>query len=607
MTGRTRYGDRGGRQDNPQLDDEIARQQRLLDEMQARRRLEELQAQRAGQQEPRHTPGHGNNMQQPGIPPFVEDDNLDDMIGQHNNTAQQRRADALVRQVGHDPRQPRQPGNGHGQRPPQGYQTPPQHNQQRRQAEEGHGFGDRPDDQDLQYGGGGGEPPLEEGEAPLEETVEIEFDLKPKEVKELLDKDVIGQDRAKKYLSNAICYHYARIRRDQDNGEEHDTNIKKNVLMIGNTGVGKTYLVKKVAKIVGVPFVKHDATKFSSTGYVGGDVEDMIRDLYSAANRNLKLAQYGIVFVDEIDKIRGGATFGKDVNGVEVQRGLLKLMEETEVDVLSNNDPMAAARMTQMAQVNPNAEPPKLNTKNVLFIMSGAFPGLENIVATRTGEEYDNGDWQEALATEDIVGYGMEAEFIGRLPVRVGLKDLSTDDLYKIMKLSGDSVIQQYQNDFASYGIEVDFEDEALHAFAEKAEQMKTGARALTSVIEETMTDFLYELPSTDITSFTVTRELVENPRQAFIELTLDDAVKRAANKFHGETGVFVHFNDAGYNALRARVLETEEDPEHACAGLFGHYQDALKLYRKREFTLDEAAVQKPDEYLTQMTGQEGE
>ncbi|HII71515.1 TPA: AAA domain-containing protein [Candidatus Woesearchaeota archaeon] len=446
-------------------------------------------------------------------------------------------------------------------------------------------------------------PGAEGCQAPQPEPVRIEFDLKPKEMKELLDKDVIGQEKAKKYLSNAICYHYARIKREQGNGHDHDTVIKKNVLLIGNTGVGKTYIVKKLAKNVGVPFAKKDATKFSATGYVGDDVENMILDLYAAADRNIELTQYGIVFVDEIDKIRGGATFGKDVGGAEVQRGLLKLMEETDVDVPVSTNPLAAMIATQEGQANENTRPPKINTKNILFIMSGAFPGLEHIVSHRTGEEYDENSWRDDVTTEDLVNYGMEAEFIGRLPVRVGLRNLTTDDLYKILKVSGDSVIQQYIADFKSYDIDAVFTDEALYAFAEKAAELGTGARALTSVIEEVMTDFLYELPSTDIRKLEITKELVEDPRGTFIDLTLDSAIQRAAGRFHKETGTYANFDDTGRAALKQQVLESDDDPEQFCTELFRRYRDAMKLYRQEEFVLDKTAVEEPNKYFARLFG----
>ena len=436
-----------------------------------------------------------------------------------------------------------------------------------------------------------------------EEPVEIGFEMKPKEVKEALDKDVIGQNQAKKYLSNAVCYHYARITRDletEDSINGADTAIKKNVLMIGNTGVGKTYLVAKIAKLIGVPFVKSDATKFSATGYVGKDVEDMVRDLYLAADRRIQLAQYGMVYIDEIDKIRSGITFGKDVSGVEVQRGLLKLMEETEVDLISNSDPLAA--MQAMKEMQATNKKPTINTKHILFIMSGAFPELKDVIERRLDDEDEQ--WYDHITSQDLIDYGMEAEFVGRMPVRVALMDLTEEDLFNILKRSGDSITKQYMRDFLSYGILTEFTDDALRAFAHQAAQETTGARALVGIIENTLLDFMYELPSTDITEFSIDQNVVEHPRKALIELTLESNMKRFSDKFYEQNGIRLNFESEACKLISQKAMENSLGVEEICSNMLERYVHALKLYGQKNFDVVPEVVRTPEKYLKKLLKQ---
>ncbi len=435
-----------------------------------------------------------------------------------------------------------------------------------------------------------------------EKTAKLQFTLKPKDVKAILDRDVIGQDDAKKYLSNAVCYHYARLARMETVENGGDTSIKKNVLMIGPTGVGKTYLVSKISKIVGVPFVKADATKYSATGYVGGDVEDMIRDLYIAADKNLELAECGMVYIDEIDKIRGGEVFGKDVSGAEVQRGLLKLMEETEVDIKSQG---GGNLMEQLGACAPHREDPqkpkknadKINTRHILFIVSGAFSGLEKIVMRRLGPEV-NGDWSRSITAQDLVDYGMEPEFVGRLPIMVGLKDLNEEDLYKILKFSGDSIIKQYVRDFESYGIKASFTDEALKVFAGKAAQHKTGARALAGVIEDSLIDFLYELPSTEVKELVIDKALVENPRLALANLVFDQEVNAYRKDFGVKHGISLKFDKDAYSMIKQKFVEEKADVKEYCNKMLERYVHALKLYGQEEFVVVPEVVKDPAGYL---------
>ncbi|KYK25914.1 hypothetical protein AYK26_01395 [Euryarchaeota archaeon SM23-78] len=475
---------------------------------------------------------------------------------------------------------------------------------------------------------GGGEPTQDMNQQNNPEPVKLDFDMKPKEVKEYLDKYVIKQEKAKKYLAIAICYHYGRIKKVQENGNDSDAFIKKNVLMIGNTGVGKTYLVQKLSKLVGVPFIKEDATKFTASGYVGRDVEEMVKDLYLSADENKELAQYGIIYIDEVDKLRKQFTFSKDVGGAEVQHGLLKLMEETEVDVSGNGDPLVLMKaVKKQPDGRIKIEKPIINTKHILFIVGGAFPGLEYIVKKKRGlvrekkpaesplteeelrslgykaqiEEPEKSDWHDYLRAEDLVDYGFEPELIGRIPIRVGLDDLEADDLYQILKKSEDSIIKQYHNDFDAFGIKVKFTDEALKAFAQKAATEKTGARALVGVIEEYLLDYLYELPSTNIKEFTITEQVIANPRKELIKLIMDDAVRIYSKKIYEQTGIDLSFNKKAIEYLKQKAFNSEQSPSELCEAMFERYIHALKLYGQNKFTVTEAVIKNPDTYLKGM------
>src|SRR5690349_20648480 len=273
----------------------------------------------------------------------------------------------------------------------------------------------------------------------------FQFNHKPREVKEYLDRFVIKQDEAKKVLSVALCDHYHHVRLALE-GKESPNYAKQNVILIGPTGVGKTFLIRKAADLIGVPFVKADATKFSETGYVGGDVEDMVRDLLRLADGDVTRAQYGIVYIDEIDKIAAANNMsGRDVSGRGVQTNLLKLMEETEVPARSQND-IAGQIQAMMDFTQRGRKPPgTINTKHILFIVSGAFEGLEKIVRRRLREATIGfaarerpEESSEAVLTEaqtkDFIDFGFEPEFIGRLPVRVVCHSLNDSDLFLILK-----------------------------------------------------------------------------------------------------------------------------------------------------------------------------
>jgi endopeptidase Clp ATP-binding regulatory subunit ClpX len=286
--------------------------------------------------------------------------------------------------------------------------------------------------------------------------------------------------------------------------------------------VGKTYLVKLIAKKIGVPFVKGDATKFSETGYVGGDVEDLVRDLVQAAGDDLEMAQYGIIYLDEVDKIASSGHFwgGPDVSRTGVQRALLKPMEETEVDLKVAHDPVSQIQAIEQYRRTGKKEKRILNTRHILFIVSGAFNGLEKVVKERLSKQgigfqaamesrEQERDFLKQVTAEDLIKYGFESEFVGRLPVIAVLDELQAEDLYEILRNPNNPIITSKKRDFRAYGIDIKFEDEALKLLARRAAVEKTGARGLVSVIERTLIQFEKRLPSTDIRELVVTPEMV--------------------------------------------------------------------------------------------------
>jgi endopeptidase Clp ATP-binding regulatory subunit ClpX len=288
--------------------------------------------------------------------------------------------------------------------------------------------------------------------------------------------------------------------------------------------VGKTYLIKLIAKKLGVPFVKGDATKFSETGYVGGDVEDLVRDLVYEANGDIELAQYGIIYIDEIDKIASSHNLiGPDVSRTGVQRALLKPMEETEVDLRVAHDPISQLQAIENYRKTGKREKKTINTKNILFIVSGAFYNLDKLVQKRVQEQgmgfgaslkskKKTQRFLSQVKAEDLIAYGFESEFVGRLPVSVILEELSEEDLYHILKNPNNPIVRSKKRDFRAYGIAILFEDEALKLLAQKAHEEKTGARGLVSVVEKTLIKFEKKLPSTPIKKFLVTPEVVLDP-----------------------------------------------------------------------------------------------
>lgn len=367
-------------------------------------------------------------------------------------------------------------------------------------------------------------PGVAETAAPSEA---FSFRLKPAEIARHLDRFVIGQAEAKKVLSVALCDHFQHIRLTLE-GRDAPFYQKQNVLLLGPTGVGKTHLIRSAAELIGVPFVKADATKFSETGYVGGDVDDLVRDLVRRAGGNVKKAAHGILYLDEVDKLatrEPGA--GRDVSGRGVQTNLLKLMEDGDVPLVSPNDVTGQlqAAMSAMRGGAPVAE--TINTRHILFIVSGAFSGITEIIrrrlAQRPGPEARNAkpvspdtaardDLLAQLTTPDLIAYGLEPEFVGRLPVRVACHGLDTEDLFNVLRKSESSLIHQYERAFAAYGIRCEFRDDGLRRLAELAAAEATGARGLMTVCERVFRDFKFKLPSSRVKKFTVTARLVDAP-----------------------------------------------------------------------------------------------
>ncbi len=363
----------------------------------------------------------------------------------------------------------------------------------------------------------------------------INFNLKPKELIGYLDQYVVKQDKAKSVLSTKICTHFNRIRHSETTGEgvsKITGNIKSNILMLGPTGIGKTYLIKLIAKKIGVPFVKADATKFSETGYVGGDVEDLIRDLVKEANDDIELAECGIVYVDEIDKIAASPNvIGAQVSRTGVQRALLKPMEDTDVDLKVPHDPVSMMQELDSFQKTGKRARRRVNTSNILFIVSGAFNGLSEVIKRRLTKQsigfgstliksQDENDLLMQTKSEDLVNFGFESEFIGRIPVRCILEPLTEDDLYSILKMPNNPVILSKRLDFSAYGIKIVFTDESLKFLATRAAEEKTGARGLVSVVEEALLIFEEKLPSSPIKQFVVTKDVLMNPHKVIKDLS---------------------------------------------------------------------------------------
>jgi len=360
--------------------------------------------------------------------------------------------------------------------------------------------------------------PKEKKEKPV---LDIHSIPAPHKIKASLDEYVVGQDHAKKVMSVAVYNHYKRV---MSKPEEDGIEIEKsNMLMIGPTGCGKTYLVKTLAKLLDVPLAITDATTLTEAGYIGDDIESVVSKLLAAADNDVERAEHGIIFIDEIDKIaKKKNTNQRDVSGESVQQGMLKLLEGAEIEV-----PVGASSKNAMVPMT------MINTKNILFICGGAFPGLEDIIKERLNkaasigfkadlkDKYDNEEnLLSQVTVEDVRKFGMIPEFIGRLPILFSLEALTEDMLVSILTEPKNAIIKQYQKLLGMDEVKLEFDEAALRNIAKRAKEKKVGARALRAIIEEFMLDIMYEIPKDDnIGMVTITEDYIEKKGGPLIQM----------------------------------------------------------------------------------------
>jgi ATP-dependent Clp protease ATP-binding subunit ClpX len=383
---------------------------------------------------------------------------------------------------------------------------------------------------------GGGIPNSQKIKKKSEKSAKPVFDIKnipaPHKIKAKLDEYVIGQDKAKKVMSVAVYNHYKRVATDTMDEIEIE---KSNILLLGPTGSGKTYLVKTLARLLDVPLAIADATSLTEAGYIGDDIESVVSKLLAAAGNDVEKTEHGIIFIDEIDKIaKKKNTTSRDVSGESVQQGMLKLLEGSNVEV-----PVGAGSKNAMVPLAT------VNTRNILFICGGAFPDLEDIITQRLNKQTsigfdadlkdkyaDDPNILDNVTIEDLKKFGMIPEFLGRLPIICTLSALTKEMLVQILKEPKNAILKQYQKLLALDEVDLRFDDTALEAIAEKAMEKDTGARALRAIIEEFMLDIMYEIPKDEnIGSVTITRDYIEGKASPLIEIRSDSVPAKLPEK----------------------------------------------------------------------------
>ena len=370
---------------------------------------------------------------------------------------------------------------------------------------------------------------LEEEFQDFETETDINL-LKPKEIKDFLDQYVIGQDEAKRALSVAVYNHYKRVMMEKSLDVELQ---KSNIIMVGPTGSGKTYLAQTLAKLLNVPFAIADATALTEAGYVGEDVENILLKIIQAADYDIERAEYGIIYIDEIDKVTRkseNTSITRDVSGEGVQQALLKILEGTVASV-----------PPQGGRKHPHQEFIQIDTTNILFICGGAFDGLEKIIEARIGkksigfnaeiadfDEKNVGEMFKQVLPQDFVKFGLIPEFVGRVPVSVGLDLLDEDALVRILTEPKNAITKQYKKLFEMDHVELEFEEEAVRAIAKKSVERKTGARGLRAIMEETMMDTMFEIPSESLVrKCIITKDAVEGNGKPILEFADEEEVRK--------------------------------------------------------------------------------
>ncbi|NTW22270.1 AAA domain-containing protein [Candidatus Falkowbacteria bacterium] len=469
------------------------------------------------------------------------------------------------------------------------------------------------------------------------------FTMRPAELISQLEKKVIGQEQALRILATKICGHYNAVRSRLAKGSnpmDDVDRIKSNILLVGPTGSGKSFLLKLIAKIVGVPFVKVDATKFTEAGYVGGDVEDIIRDLarktkLKDGQTDVALAQFGIVFIDEVDKIASSnGSIGPDVSRRGVQQALLTLIEDAEVSLKEKPDVEQIVRAYKLASEGKEIPPQTISTKNILFVFAGAFPGLEEIVGKRLTQKQlgfgaeirrksDNKDLLRKTTNEDLKSFGMEPELLGRVPVRVMLDELTEEQLFTILRNPEAPIIMHFSEVMESYGVDVDFEDGVLRHIAKLAVSEGTGARGLLAAFEATIGVYETHLSETPVTKLTFTLPMIDGTIEPleFINALNDGYAERqeealrlvAADKEHQASidgyvdyvktkhALSLQFDADARNKISILALDAKQTDCDVCVRIFGECEAAFTLLANKGRThliVTVAAVDSPMNFL---------